>query len=217
MLKPGDHLWIMGGGKIAFNTLQRLELSQYKITLCDKNSNCFVNKELKQEGYRFIQSEAHDMVSLFLDEEPNWVLPMIPLHLAGLWLKQNQTIENAPHHLKLIEDHLNNNHFYTFLYNNKVLYASRMAFDKKCKKGCLGDGFVCPITGDHWEISLFSVIEKILKSLPLLIKVFFSHQLGPSMGGIKGQDIKEALEQYHQCDKSKFIVATSSTCHAVIN
>lgn len=217
MLKPGDHLWIMGGGKIAFNTLQKIELSQYEITLCDKNPDCLVNIKLNKAGYRYIQAEAQDAISMFLDEEPDWVLPMMPLHLAGLWIKQNQRIKNSRYTLKSIEEELNKNHFYTLIHNNQVLYVSRMAFDKQCKKGCMGDGLSCPITGDQREISLSSMIEKTLNHSPFQSKVFISHQLGPSMGGIKGEDIKEALEQYSQCVKSNLIIATSSPCHAVIN
>jgi hypothetical protein len=163
-------------------------------------------------GYQQIQGEAITFLVQHLagDETWDWIIPMVPVHVAFHWLVAGPLAESgwqpaavpeavaqlAPGALRGPEGEL---------------YLSRS--QHLCPDDC-AEPQVCPVTGEAGD-----PLHRKLASLHLpgyQVKVIPSRQLAPGVGGHHpGQLLELARELKGQT--GKVLIATACRCHGVVH
>ncbi|MGB9927015.1 MAG: hypothetical protein ACPK85_01265 [Methanosarcina sp.] len=115
-----------------------------------------------------------------------------------------------------------------------ILFLSYARAGEICPDGCPGPRTHCPTFDRKKPETVTEYVRKLRKTLPGW--VFESYQMKPGIGGLKGEDFKEncleifeflksnleiqnvkELNRSEQFEKKIFFVATTCTCHGVLN
>lgn len=112
-----------------------------------------------------------------------------------------------------------------------MLFFSYAREGEICPDGCPGPRDRCPTFGRKKPETITEYTRRILRSLPGW--VFESHQMKPGTGGLKGREFKQNLleileylrvfkedksgKRFENLEDRTFFVATTCTCHGVLN
>jgi hypothetical protein len=112
-----------------------------------------------------------------------------------------------------------------------MLFFSYAREGEVCTDGCPGPRDRCPTFGRIKPETITEYAGKLRRNLPGW--VFESHQMKPGIGGLKGRDFKRNLleilefsrkfkantggERFENLEDRTFFVATTCTCHGVLN
>jgi hypothetical protein len=112
-----------------------------------------------------------------------------------------------------------------------MLFFSYAREGEICPDGCPGPGDRCPTFGREKPETITGYTGKLLRNLPGW--VFESHQMKPGTGGLKGKEFKQNLleileflrafkenrsgEGFENLEDRTFFIATTCTCHGVLN
>lgn len=112
-----------------------------------------------------------------------------------------------------------------------MLFFSYAREGETCPDGCPGPRDRCPTFGREKPETITGYTGKLLRNLPGW--VFESHQMKPGTGGLKGKEFKQNLleileflraikenrsgEGFENIEDRTFFVATTCTCHGVLN
>ncbi|MGB9938258.1 hypothetical protein [Methanosarcina sp.] len=112
-----------------------------------------------------------------------------------------------------------------------MLFFSYAREGEICPDGCPGPRDRCPTFGRKKPETITEYAEKLLRNLPGW--VFESHQMKPGTGGLKGREFKQnlleileflkVLKEKKSCERLEsvedrtFFIATTCTCHGVLN
>ncbi|HET8685360.1 MAG TPA: hypothetical protein VFM18_01700 [Methanosarcina sp.] len=112
-----------------------------------------------------------------------------------------------------------------------MLFFSYAREGEICPDGCPGPRDRCPTFGRKKPETITEYTRKFLRNLPGW--VFESHQMKPGIGGLKGREFKQNMleileflrkfkedaeaERFESVEDRTFFVATTCTCHGVLN
>ncbi len=112
-----------------------------------------------------------------------------------------------------------------------MLFFSYAREGEICPDGCPGPRDRCPTFGRKKPETVTEYAERLLRNLPGW--VFESHQMKPGIGGLKGTELRQNLleileflrkfkdyrneERFENLENRTFFVATTCTCHGVLN
>lgn len=112
-----------------------------------------------------------------------------------------------------------------------MLFLSYAREGEICPDGCPGPKDRCPTFGRKKPETITEYARKLLQHLPGW--VFESYQMKPGIGGLKGKDFKQNLleileflrsieenrseKRFEKLEDRTFFVATTCTCHGVLN
>ncbi|TXT67610.1 MAG: hypothetical protein BAJALOKI1v1_40011 [Promethearchaeota archaeon] len=247
-------LLIAGGGKFSKKALHFAKKNHYATILIDNDPNCIASKiinthfqELKlllanfdrnsQNSIVFFENNIIIINELLKKIKFEWIIPVIPLHLTALIVKNflsSCNIELVPDGKRCITatKRINPALLLDSLLQENILYLSYAKQNEVCPDNCAGPSQYCPNFDREKPITLTNYLKKIFNvsnNINLSQErrevniVLHSYQLLPGLGGLKGGEIEEVLAKINKhldlLRKNNFrlLIATSCNCHGVVN
>lgn len=207
-------MWLIGGGQFGKKAVQRLlrENPMIDITVVEKDPlQCRFFTGLSvachnQDAVLFLTE------NLFQEDVPDWIIPMVPFHLAFEWIKQALSPELHFVPLSVSEEIMRQfpnasrgvtGRFYTSL------------ADFICPDDCPALDHVCTIRKKPRPYFLYEKIktENVSGFHTIVIQ---SHQILPGIGGYRPAELYKA---YHDIKNSRepILLSTACKCHGVVD
>jgi hypothetical protein len=207
-------IWILGAGKfgqIAAEALHRNN-EDTDITIIEKSQNAC--RQLPNFKYSIIYTDAIDFLSenLKTSDEPGWIIPVIPVHVAFEWIRARLLVDYRLAKLT-VPDHLAMALPNPCRGNNGRLYISHADF--KCPDNCPQPQNRCTHTGKARPTDLYQKLES-LNSADFNSVVVRSRQLSPGVGGYKPLDLFRALDSV-RASRKPILLSTACGCHGVVD
>jgi len=208
------NIWIIGAGKFGKKAAGAMgrKTKEVDITFVDNNPDS--DQSLDDGAYKIIKMDGVDFIIKNLNSRnyPDWIIPVIPVHLAYEWVKgrlsKEYTIESVsvPSGVeKLVPNPLRG--------KNGELYMSYADFI--CPDDCPEPGDLCTYTKKPRLGVLHQTLEQIeydgYKSV-----VIKSRQLAPGIGGFSPGDLYSAMDSAAD-SKTPVLFSTACKCHGVMN
>jgi len=206
--------WIIGGGKFGIKSAEAA-VKKYPgadITIIDKNievcrrvSNLSFNT-VCMEGIKYMAD------NLKRDGFPDWIIPVIPVHVAYEWIRIQLSEEYFVVPVDIPEE------LAATLPNplrgkGGALYISFADFI--CPDNCPEPAKICTYTGKP----RLGILHETLASIQyngFCSVVVQSRQLSPGVGGYTPEDLYEALEKIKHAD-TPCLLSTACRCHGVMH
>jgi hypothetical protein len=207
-------IWILGAGKfgrIAAEALGR-KIENADITIIEKDKKAC--HRLSGVEHAVICADAIDFVTenLKTRDEPDWIIPVIPVHVAFEWIKARLRADHRIETLTLpdsLEKVLPN----ACRGNTGRLYISHADF--RCPANCPQPPNRCTHTGKTRPTYLYKTLE--LLTCPQFTSVVVrSWQLCPGVGGYKPLDLFQALDSV-RASRKPVLLSTACGCHGVLD
>ncbi len=204
---------ILGAGKFGRLALTRLARQDAAATflVVDRLASALAAlRALGLPGVRTAVSEAAAFLAANLREDfPwDWLIPMVPVHVARDWLLAGGLpgweATAAPPGLENLGPGSCRGPV-------GQVYLSRAAH--LCPDDCPESDSVCPVSGESREVPLFAELAA-LKLPGWTVKVIPSRQLAPGVGGYPPRELP-ALARELTGMSGKVLIATACRCHGV--
>lgn len=213
MLNNGQKIWILGGGKYGLIAARRLSKRDKDTDILVIDDDTEVCQQVKQLGYSCICNDGINFLAEDLNRQdpPRWVIPVIPLHVAYLWIKRKLRTTHRFTPVVLPEDLL------ASLPNaargeGGAVFVSNADFI--CPSNCAEPDTICSQTGKPRPRILHQFLSS-LKHGDFQFIVLQSHQLLPGVGGYHPAALFEALDTVARA-RSPVVLATACSCHGVL-
>ncbi len=248
------NLLVVGGGKFGLRAIKFAKKRSYNTILIDKNPNClagnfietkfrefyalldYFNKHQNREIV-FFESDISIINKILYEIEFSWIIPVVPIHLIALIVKNFMISNNIQLLLdnitsKVYSEKIKPDILLTSPVQEGILYLSYAKEDEVCPEDCPGPPDYCPSFKREKPITITEYLKKVfdisdsfnlLKNKKKLIILLHSYQLMPGLGGLKGQEIYSIYNQlennliFLKNNQFNLIVATTCNCHGVIN
>jgi hypothetical protein len=205
---------ILGSGKFGRLALERLSRqdADANFLIVDREPAPLAGIE-GGPGSQQVQAEAIAFLVQYLggDGGWDWIIPMVPLHVAYHWLRAGplagsgwQPVE-VPEALGLMIPEARRG-------PAGELYLSRA--QHRCPDDC-AESEVCPITGEARDLPLHRELAALNLS-GYQVRVIPSQQLAPGVGGYPPGRLLD-LARNLEALTGNVLIATSCRCHAVIH
>ena len=201
-------------GRLAFRRLSQQDDSAGFVVV-DHDPQALEGIQAKNPGViTCVEAEAVAFLSENLRDKPiwDWVLPMMPGHVAFGWLRRRLPASfrcltvPVPEPLEAMAP-------VALRGPEGELYLSRASH--VCPDDCLEPEEGCPISGLYWERPLFEELRRV--SLPgWRVLVMASRQLAPGVGGYSPGQLLEMVSQFGGSEEA-FLIATACRCHGVVH
>ena len=210
----GSYL-ILGAGKFGRLALQRLARQDAAATflVVDRIPSALAAvRALELPGVTGVVAEAVAFLAANLREDSpwDWLIPMVPVHVAWAWLLAGplKGWETAvvPEALMALGP-------VSFRGPEGQIYLSRAAH--LCPDDCPESDPVCPVSGESREVALFAELANLTRP-GLAIRVVASRQLAPGVGGYPPQELM-ALARELNGMSGRVLIATACRCHGVVH
>ena len=159
-----------------------------------------------------VESEAVAFLAARLEEPApwDWLIPMVPVHLAWAWLLAGPLRGWEPVAVPGILEAVAP---VAFRGPEGQVYLSRAAH--LCPDDCSEPDSVCPVNGESREVPLFAALAAL--ELPgWTLRVMASRQLAPGVGGYPPGELL-ALARELQGLGGQVLIATACRCHGVVH
>lgn len=207
---------ILGAGRFGRLALKRLAQQDTKATfvVVDHSPQALAEaRTLKDPGVQWVEAEAGAFLAENLRQGAiwDWLIPMVPSHVAFNWLCQGPLKRTAWESLEVPEE-VGQGLPLAQRGERGELYLSRATH--RCPDDCLEAEPVCPVTGDSREIPLFEELASL--AVPgFQVRVIPSRQLAAGVGGYAPERLL-VLAQEVLDFQGKMLIATACRCHGVV-
>ncbi len=163
------------------------------------------NRTLEQgDGAAFLARHLHG------EDEPDWIIPALPVHLAAEWCLLRLGSERIRRlDLPCEVDPLLPN---PMRGAGGDIYVSHATF--KCPSDCAEPRHICTVTQEPRKRNMFEHLGDVrlpgFRSL-----VIRSRQLGPGIGGYRPRQLFDLLKQVKHAETS-VLLSTACRCHGVV-
>lgn len=208
-----EHIWIIGAGYFGLHALGQLSEhgKQRHFLLADPLGENLEKGEgpnntlVQTDGITFLNQHLH------AGNEPDWIIPALPLHLAAEWcMARLGTGQGRRRHLPPETDLLLP---HPIRGENGDIYVSHATF--RCPEHCAEPEHVCTVTREPRKKNMSDILENIrLRGFQSL--VIRSRQLGPGVGGYRPGQLFDMLNHVRQA-KTDCLISTACRCHGVIS
>jgi hypothetical protein len=206
---------ILGAGKFGRLALDRLTRQDAAAgyVVVDRDPAALTMTLDGVPGWTRVQSEAAAFLAQHLRDDGrwDWIIPMVPVHVALHWLLAGPLAGSAwqraaaPEALAALFPGSRRG-------PHGELYLSRARH--RCPDDC-AEPEVCPVTGESRDLPL----HQELASLHLAgyeIRVIASRQLAPGVGGYSPRRLLD-LARDMETSKGNVLIATACRCHGVVD
>lgn len=213
-IKDMKKIWILGAGKfgqIAAEALLRKN-EDADVTIIEKSE--ITCGQLSTVKHAIICKDAIDFLTenLKTRDEPDWIIPVIPVHVAFEWIKARLLADyrleklTVPDQLEMLLPN-------PWRGNNGRLYISYADF--RCPDDCPQPKNRCTHTGKARPMNLHKKLES-LNFADFNSIVVRSWQLSPGVGGYKPLDLFQALDSV-RASRKPVLLSTACGCHGVVD
>lgn len=204
-----DRILVLGYGHFGQKAAAKLKNCCEDITVADKQSG--VLQLAKKHGFTTICGDA---VKILAEEACpgfyRYIVPAVPVHVAYEWLLALLERSGATYRRLPVPTGLAVPNPY---YLGGTLYTSLAGH--LCPEDCPEPAGSCYVTGETRSDPLFNLLAQV--NVPdYAVNVIRSRQLAPGVGGLLPEDLLALLRLSLQ-SKGNCLVATSCSCHAVVN
>jgi len=207
-------IWLLGAGRFGLKAMERLRprFKTAEITLIDQLQDRL--KPFAEVGIRTICADGITFLerNLIDADTPDWIIPMIPRHVAFEWIKSKLRDHGEIVEMPVPETvaHMLPN---PIRGKNGELYVSNADF--LCPDDCPEPKDFCTYTGKPRPCILHEKLANLqldgFRSI-----VVRSHQLSPGLGGYRPTALFGALSEASRTKKT-ILVSTACSCHGVIH
>lgn len=208
-------LWIIGAGKFGIKaaTVLKKKYPDVQITFVDSNNEalCGVQQDINDET---VCQDGIVYLSEHLDNSgfPEWIIPVIPVHIAYEWIKKKLSDTHVIHQKKVPEA-LHRTLPNAIMGKGGEAYISYADFI--CPDGCSEPDNICTFTG-HPRLGILHKTLELIDYKNYESVVVQSIQLAPGIGGYRPDDLFRALEKVSNA-KSPVLLSTACKCHGVMH
>lgn len=207
-------IWVVGAGRFgckAADTLKQkvpdadVSIIESNPGICEKLKTSF-SKIICADGISYLAGNLKD------EEGPDWIVPMIPAHVAFEWVKIKLA---ASHQITAIPvpasvaSRLPN----AIAGPEGQIYASNADF--VCPPNCSEPDAICAHTGKPRPLTLHRFLETV-RYRDYRSIVLRSHQLFAGIGGYVPADLFEVLKMVIS-QPSPVLLSTACRCHGVMH
>jgi hypothetical protein len=207
-------VWILGAGKfgqIATETLRRkhadaeITMVEKSETVCRKLTNT-KDTIICRDGIEFLKE------NLKMPDEPDWIIPVIPVHVAFEWIKARLPAGYRLAKLT-IPDRLAISLPNPCRGKRGELYISHADFI--CPDNCSQARDKCTHTGKPKPMRLYEMLESLEYGdfEPIVVR---SWQLSPGVGGVKPHALFQTLNKV-LAGRNPLLLSTACGCHGVMD
>ena len=199
-------------GRLALKRLARQDAAA-SFVVVDRDPAALTMRVDGVPGWTQVQSEAAAFLVQHLGDDGrwDWIIPMVPVHVAFHWLMAGPLAGSAWQPAAAPEA------FAGFISGGRrgpqgELYLSRARH--LCPDDC-AEPEVCPVTGESRDLPL----HRELASLHLAgyeIRVIASRQLAPGVGGYSPRRLLDLARDMGAL-KGNVLIATACRCHGVVD
>jgi hypothetical protein len=237
---------VVGGGRFGLRAAGFAKESKAKVVIIDKNAECQASRlatSIIKDGdlgriQRMDEGETalfvHDGIDLLLQlielsspdyvsSATDYVSPAIPGHLIGMlvkkWFeKRGSKLKGESRILDAILEGLPDSIVLDVDREKSRVTMSYMPRELKCPIPCPHPEEFCFITKKPKMGPVYRILESATSKTVDISKIFISHQLGPGVGAIRGEEISDMLELFKQLHPPYNIaVGTACECHGILN
>jgi len=207
-------IWVIGGGRFGRKAVSRFlqEGNRIDITVVEQDQQlCSWFKLLpvscfQQDGVQFLTERLRQGIF------PDWIIPMVPIHLAFEWIKQMLFRE-----LELVSLTASENivkQFPNTIKGDKGRFFTSLA-DFLCPEDCPALDHICTVRKKARPYLLYQKIEteKIDGFSTIVIQ---SQQILPGIGGYRPEDLYHALD-FVKTSEGPILLSTACNCHGVVD
>ncbi len=209
-----ERIWIIGVGQFgqhAVRSLSKLHRGWHfvLVDLVEVNlkkaqtDRCTLEKA---DGVEFLNQHLLDP-----ENGPAWIVPALPIHLAGDWcfLKLGADQLSRIDIPEGIEQYLPN----PMHGSDGNIYVSHSEF--KCPEDCPEPRNLCTVTREKRKRDMFKVLAEF-QYPPFKSLVIRSHQLAPGVGGYRPDQLFTLLDQARKT-KGNLLLSTACRCHGAVS
>lgn len=207
---------ILGAGKFGRLALRRLadQDGEARCLVVDRRPAALAEaRALAVPGAEMLEGDAiyYLAAHLDLDFPWDWLIPMVPVHVAYAWLLEGPLAEEGWEPAEVPED-LEGLAAMAIRGRQGELYLSQARH--LCPDDC-AEPTVCPVSGEDRDPPLFlRLTEASRPGRPILVVA--SRQLAPGVGGYAPQQLRELAEAVRRAS-GIVLVATACRCHGVVH
>jgi hypothetical protein len=207
---------VLGAGKFGRLALERIgSLDEQAVFLVvDRNSQALVTaRNLTAAPVQWVEAEAIAFLTEHLRNGAawDWLIPVIPGHVAFSWLRHGPLADTAWEVAEVPEE-LAGLTPSAIRGREGELYLSRAMH--LCPDDC-AEPPVCPVSGEPREIPLFEELAA-LEVPGFKMFIIPSRQLAPGVGGYPPARLP-ALAHELAAFRGKVLIATACRCHGVVH
>jgi hypothetical protein len=207
---------ILGAGKFGRLALGRLTERNHEarfLVVDHRPAAVAAARDLAAPGAEVVEAEAVSYLAAHLGPEPpwDWLLPMVPVHLAYAWLLKGPLAGKGWEPFQ-VPAALEGLAALAIRGAQGELCLSRARH--RCPDDC-DEPYICPVTGEERPQPLFEELAAAsLPELPLLVVA--SRQLAPGVGGYSPVALLKLADTVLKAWRP-LLVATACRCHGVVH
>jgi hypothetical protein len=204
--------WILGAGRFGQLAVERLLARRRPPHLVVVDRDLDKLRPLAEEPAELVHQEIIDFLLANLENQPDWVIPAAPIHVAFAWLSRMLS-ERGGVDIVPVPEAVDAQVPNPWRDGKGGLYTSVARF--RCPDNCSEPRDRCTATGLPRAGDLFSLLAKVNVPgyLPLVVR---SHQLTPGVGGYRPSDLRRLMARANAAT-GPIVVATACRCHGVIH
>ncbi|MGE5311898.1 MAG: NAD-binding protein [Nitrospirota bacterium] len=204
--------WILGAGRFGRLAVERLLARREppQLVVVDQNPDKLLL--LADRPLERVNEDVLGFLRANLEEEPDWIVPAVPIHVAFVWLFAELAgvgqVEMLPVPITVDAQVPN-----PWRDGKGGLYTSVATF--RCPDNCSEPRDRCTATGLRRSDDLFTLLARIRVpgSVPLVVR---SHQLAAGVGGYRPSALRRLVRGVEEA-RGSVLVATACRCHGVIH
>ncbi len=208
---------ILGAGKFGRLALSRLAAQDDEATFvvvdCDPQALAAARASAAAQ-VQWVEAEAITfLIENLKGPAPwDWLIPMVPSHVAFNWLRQGPLAESGGEIIEVPEA-VGQGVPLARRGEQGELYLSRATH--LCPDDCPEAEPVCPVSGESRKIPLYEELASV--DVPgFQVRVIPSRQLAPGVGGYPPGRLPALAQELRAC-QGKVLIATACRCHGVVH
>jgi len=207
-----EEIWIIGAGYFGIHALRQLagHGKQRHFLLADplvenlEKGRGPRNTLVRTDGISFLNEH------LYAGNEPDWIVPALPLHLAAEWC----FAQIGEDHVRRVFLPPDADRFFSnpMRGKNGDIYVSHATF--RCPESCEEPEAICTMTRKPRKQNMFDLLGQI-RMPDFQSLVVRSHQLEAGVGGYRPAQLFDMRRHVRHATKN-LLVSTSCRCHGVV-
>jgi len=208
---------ILGAGKFGRLALERLAARDPAATFVVVDSDREALAQVRAAcgpGLETVAADAIDFLAAHLREDASWdwIIPMVPTHVAYLWLLAGaagggwQPVE-VPAALLALAVAVGRDPAGQGLFLSRARHL--------CPDDCLEAGDVCPVNGESREVPLHREMAD-LKVPGFQVRALPTPQLAPGIGGYTPRQLLDLARELAGA-AGRVLIVTACRCHGVVH
>ena len=211
-MHPAQRFWILGAGRFGRIARERIHAKwpDAGITVIDKLPIDIASDSItaiRRDGIEWLGDMLHPGAPV------DMIVPAIPIHVALEWIVYKIKKKYTIHPINIPSDGLMR---WPHPRQGRPgqLFVSQADF--VCPDNCPEPDRICTVTGQPRPMDLHRRLAAVdfENVLPIVLQ---SHQILPGVGGIRPQDLLDALVRVRRNAQRSLMIATACRCHGVID